>query len=201
MHQSFVALIMECHASSIRFLWRLLPRLGAVCCKRCQSRIRRVATRQNRPATPERPLDGQVGVVPCDRELGRGVVRSALLVGDDRLVFESKEAVKKAERHVELLSVPGGQRLRLPATIGGAVATDIDDHVEGASTKNADEFRGSPGAVKTAQDAAARKRKIILDKIIVNTTSTIAIERVRFHKEAALVGEDASRDHQRPGER
>src|SRR5580700_730625 len=47
MYQSFVALIMECHLPSIRFLWPLLPRLGAVCYKGGERRILGIAAREN----------------------------------------------------------------------------------------------------------------------------------------------------------
>lgn len=182
MYQSLIALIMECHLPSIRFLWRLLPRLAAVCYKGGEPWICLVARREDGRAPSERPLDTDLGVVPGDGKLLGRIVRRALLIGDDGFVFQCKEAVQKSARHVNLLPLGSGERASEPSAVRRALRSQIDDRVEDAAANDADQFSHAPIAVQAAQYAAARERNVVLNELVLYSALPITIARVRFPK-------------------
>ena len=74
-----------------------------------QARMLPVAVGQTGLALPERPLDGEAGIVPCDAALALGMVARRQLVDDLGVRFERAKAVAEALRNPDLIPVCGGQ--------------------------------------------------------------------------------------------
>ena len=100
------------------------------------------------------PGDLEVGVVPADGALCRGIVDCTDLILDVA-IFEGAVAMGKASGNEELDAV--GELERFPLSEGGRVGSAIDGDIPDASVNDGDEFSlaGRRLEVEAAHDAFA----------------------------------------------
>jgi hypothetical protein len=137
----------------------------------------------------QRPRDGQLGVVVCDRHVLGGIVRAVDAIRHIGWVGQGLESVGTAGRHVErdLLAVTQLEAFPVPVRRRGR--TQVHDDVEDRAVRAPDELRlAVPAAhVQAAHHTADRAGEAILGEGRVDAGRTHYLRIEGAGEEAALV--------------
>ena len=139
-----------------------------------------------------RPGDGDVGVVVGDAPLDLAVVVGRLLVHDVGLLAEHTEAMREADRAVELVEVLVGELEGLPLAEGRRPAPEVHHHVKDRAARAAHEL-GRPVAdleVHAPHDALSGTRVVVLHELLGNAEVGVHVAPVALVEEAPLVAMD-----------
>src|SRR5258708_5961849 len=144
----------------------------------------------------DRPLDGDLRIVPAHADLVVGGVEVGALVLHGGRVAGDAEAVDEAGRHPELAVVLAGEDGAHPTAEGGRARPDVDRDVEDLALQGTDQLAlGFPGLrVQAAQDVAVRVGLIVLDEGAGQAFGLELFPVIDLEEEAALVGEDSGLD-------
>ncbi len=85
-----------------------------------------------------------------------GVVCGALLVRDERFIFEREKAVQKPFGDVDLPALVRIKHRAVPAPARGARGPQVYDHVENAAPQDTYQFGHPRVTVQSSQDVAPR---------------------------------------------
>ena len=165
-----------------------------------EPRVPPVLLRQYRLVGGDAPVDGEVGVVPCDGALRLRGVEAVALILEDHLVAQHAEPVGEAPGDEELAVVVPGEFDRHMLSEGRRAFPDVHSHVQHGALYNAHELRLSVWRLlemQAADDPVARPALVVLDEVHVGDLLSEFTLGERLEEVSPVVPEDARLDDHR----
>ena len=159
-----------------------------------------VLLRQYRLVGGDAPVDGEVGVVPCDGALRLRGVEAVALVLEDHLVAQHAEPVGETPRDEELPVVVLGELHGHVLSVGRRASPDVHRHVQHGALYHAYQFclrEGRLLEMQAAYHSVARLALVVLDEVHVGDLLSEFSFGERLEEVSPVVPEDARLDDHR----
>ena len=143
------------------------------------------------------PVDGQFGVVPCQRTLGLRCIVVVALVLEDRFFREHRESVGESAGDEELTVILFGEFHGDVAAECGRTAPDVDRYIEHTTLDDTHQLRLGMGCfleMQAAQNAVRGFRFVVLHEIYGPNLFAEVTFGERFEEITALIAEQTRFD-------
>ena len=144
-----------------------------------------------------RPVDADLRIVPEDPRLGAGIIKRRALVGEQRPFAQDAKAVGETPRDIHLTFVFSGKHDPFPFAERRGIGPDIDGDIEHLALQHIDELSLSIGVLvmQAAKNPGAGKRKIVLDKVLVDSGFAVLLPAPRLEEKSPRVSKDLRLDN------
>ena len=156
-----------------------------------QCRVLPVLVREDDRVGVDRPVDGDIGIIPGNAAIRFRRIKAGDLVGNFGIRLQRTEAVGEALRDQQLLPVFRTQGHADPLAKGRGAMTDIDRNVKDRAANDPDQLvltMGRDLEMQTAQGAGGRRQGVVvLCEIEVQSSLFKRLAIIDLGKKSAMI--------------